>query len=443
MLKQFYEKALPSQGVYCVSGIEQSTKKTVNRFAETLEDVYKLIDKLKGQQLNVFVALGSFDGFSRKADNCLFFRSLFLDLDVGEGKAYGDKGEAQTALWKFLGETGLPDPVCIDSGGGLHAYWIMDRDIPIDEYLPYALKFKDFALARISADAVVMADAARIMRCPETFNHKYDPPEPTSVIGTEISVYDWDEFKEFLDSQVEAKPVDVLANVKKGLDEDTMAMKKLDNFEWSFKKIKERCNDGDGCAQIKRIIDDAKTLEEPLWHAGLSIAKFCSDGATAIHDISKDYPKYSYEETEKKAASDFPAPRTCEWFEENYPDKCKGCKHRGYIKSPIVLGKVLKEIVDEPIVEHAQLEPSAAEVGALLGIQTYEAEPIRETSNTQKIPKFPDFLKPYSRGEQGGVYYDPPPKVDKKGNKQYLDPVEILAHVLYPVRRLFSPLDGE
>ena len=43
MLKQFYEKALTSQGVYCVSGIEQTTKKTVNRFAETLEDVFKLV----------------------------------------------------------------------------------------------------------------------------------------------------------------------------------------------------------------------------------------------------------------------------------------------------------------------------------------------------------------------------------------------------------------
>ena len=98
MLKQFYEKALPSQGVYCVSGIEQTTKKTVNRFAETLEDVFKLVEKLKSQQLNVFVAPGSFDGFSRKAENCIFYKSFFVDLDVGEGKAYGDKGEAQTAL---------------------------------------------------------------------------------------------------------------------------------------------------------------------------------------------------------------------------------------------------------------------------------------------------------------------------------------------------------
>ena len=443
MLKQFYEKALPSQGVYCVSGIDQATKKTTNRFAETLEDVFKLIDKFKGQKLNVFVAPGSFDGFSRKADNCLFFRSLFIDLDVGEGKAYGDKGEAQTALWKFLGETGLPHPVCIDSGGGMHAYWIMDRDIPIDEYLPYAQKFKAFALERVAADPVVMADAARIMRCPDTYNYKFDPPELASIIGDEITTYDWDEFKEFLDGEIETKPTDPFANVKKGLDEDTMAMKKVDNFEWSFQRIAERSLADDGCAQVKRILLEATTLEEPLWFAGLSIAKFCSDGATAIHLISDDHPKYNRQDTEEKA-SRFPAPRTCEWFNDNYPDKCEGCKNRGKFKSPISLGKAFKEFTEpEPIAEHTHLEPSAAEVGALLGLQTYEAEPIREAPNTQKVPDFPGFLNPFSRGQMGGVYYNPPPKVDKKGNTHYEDAVEILAHLLFPVRRLYSPLDGE
>jgi hypothetical protein len=99
MLKQFYEKALPSQGVYCVTGIEQATKKTTNRFAETLEDAFKLIEKIKNQQLNTFVALGTFDGFSRKADSCLFFRTFFIDLDVGESKAYANKEEANVLLY--------------------------------------------------------------------------------------------------------------------------------------------------------------------------------------------------------------------------------------------------------------------------------------------------------------------------------------------------------
>lgn len=446
MLKQFYEKALPSQGVYCVSGIDQATKKTTNRFAETLEDVFKLVDKFKKQNLNVFVALGSFDGYSRKADNCLFFRSLFIDLDVGEGKAYGDKGEAQTALWKFLGETGLPDPVCVDSGGGLHAYWIMDRDIPISEYLPYAHQFKAFVLDKISADPSVMADAARIMRCPETFNQKYNPPEPTSVIGEEISVYDWDEFKEFLDSQSDTKPADVLANVKKGLDEDTMAMKKLDNFEWDFSKIAIRSLEGDGCAQVKYWLENETTLGYDDWFSSMNIAYFCKDGDEMIHEVSKGHPDYTPGAVEAKKLEFIKRgkPQTCEYLASQHPDRCQGCKHRGKIHTPIVLGKVLREVSEpDPVITPTESEPTAAEINALLGTEAYEKEPIREASDTQKIPKFPEFLNPYSRGEKGGVYYNPPPKVDKKGNREYLDPVEILSHLLYPVRRLYSPLDGE
>jgi hypothetical protein len=447
MLKQFYEKALPSQGVYCVSGIDQATKKTTNRFAETLEDVFKLVDKLKGQKLNVFVALGSFDGFSRKADNCLFFRSLFIDLDVGEGKAYGDKGEAQTALWKFLGETGLPDPVCVDSGGGLHAYWLMDRDIPISEYLPYAHQFKAFVLDKIAADPSVMADAARIMRCPETYNLKYDPPELTSVIGDEITTYDWDEFKSFLDGEVPSEPTDVLAKVKKGLDEDTMAMKKLDNFEWDFMKIAERSLAGDGCAQVKYWLENAQSLGYDDWFNSMNIAYFCKDGDTMIHKVSEDHPDYTAKAVEEKKLEFVKRgkPQTCEYLASQHPDRCQGCKHRGKIHTPIVLGKALKEVVEpEPVAELVASEPStAAEVNALLGTQTYEAEPIRETQSTQEIPKFPEFLNPFSRGQLGGIYFNPPPKTDKKGQVHYEDPVEILAHLLFPVRRLFSPLDGE
>lgn len=436
MLKQFYEKALPSQGVYCVSGIEQTTKKTTNRFAETLEDVFKLIDKFKGQEQNVFVALGSFDGFSRKADNCVFYKSFFIDLDVGEGKAYADKGEAQAALWKFLGETGLPDPVCVDSGGGMHAYWIMDVDIPIEEYLPYAHKFKDFALSKISADPAVMADAARIMRCPETFNHKFDPPQPTAIIGEEINVYGWEEFKQFLDSlETEVQSPDPFANVRKGLDEDTLAMKKLDNYDWSFQLIAERSLSGEGCNQIEYMLLNQQTVPRDQWAAGLTIAVHCADGATAIHDMSNEYDKYNYDETEKTARS-FGGPRTCEWFAENFPEQCNGCKHRGRINTPIVLGKVIKEATEESDIPVDPLTTAAT-------TENPEAESVWQTPSTEKIPVFPDYIKPFIRGQNGGVYYVPPPSKDKKGNPVYEDPYEILPHILYPTRRLYSPLDGE
>jgi len=422
MLKQFYEKALPTQGVYCISGIDKNGKVS-NRFAETLDDVIDKIDRIKSNQ-NTFVALGSFDGYSRKAVDCLFVRSFFIDLDVGENKDYKDKSDAHEALLKLQGAAELPDPVVIDSGGGIHAYWLMDKDIPCDEWKTYAEKFKALCMSHISIDPVVTADAARIMRAPDTLNFKTDPPRPTSVISDEIHVYSWQEFREFLGGptaeQVDEPVVDILAEIPKGLDDDTKAMLKLDNFSKTFEVLAQKSVDDEGgCAQIKYMLENTTTLEEPMWFAGLSIAKFCEDGATAIHEISNEHPDYNYDKTEEKA-SRFPAPRTCSWFIDNYPERCEGCQHRGKIVSPIVLGREFKP---------------AAKVD--------KEESVWQAPSTKTVPEFPEFLMPFVQGVNGGIYFVPAPKVDKKGIKHQDDPILILPHDLYPVQRMFSPHDGE
>ena len=158
MLKQFYEKALPTQGVYCISSIDKNGKVS-NRFAETLDDVLKEIGRLKTKEVNVFVALGAFDGYSRKAADCLFVRSFFIDLDVGPTKDYATKDDARNGITSLLVQTGLPEPVIVDSGGGIHGYWIMDTDIPADEWKIYAEKFKALCMSYIKIDPVVTADA--------------------------------------------------------------------------------------------------------------------------------------------------------------------------------------------------------------------------------------------------------------------------------------------
>ena len=428
MLKQFYEKALPTQGVYCITSIG-SDKKVTNKFAETLDGVFEQIERFKAKQLNTFVALGTFDGFSRKADDCLFVRSFFIDLDVGETKEYATKGDAHTALYKLVGATGLPDPVVIDSGGGIHAYWIMDEDIPKDEWKPYAEKFKALCMQHIAIDPVVTADAARIMRAPETFNYKTDPPLPTSVVSDEISVYGWSEFKAFLGGEESAQELvqdrseesqSILDSIPKGLDEDTQSILKLDNFAKMFGVLAQKSVDDEGgCAQVKFMCENGETLDEPLWRAGLSLAKFCDDGATAIHEFSADHPEYTYAKTEEKAAT-IPAPRTCEWFIENYPTRCEGCQHRGKITSPIQLARVFK-VAPTPDKEDA----------------------VWETQDSETVSSFPQFLYPFVRGENGGVYFVPPPKIDKKGVKYQDDPILILSCNLYPIKRMVSPHDGE
>jgi hypothetical protein len=317
--------------------------------------------------------------------------------------------------------------VVIDSGGGIHAYWIMDTDIHKDEWKPAAEVFKALCLQHIAIDPVVTADAARIMRCPETFNYKTGTPRPTSVISDEISVYSWDEFRAFLmgeESEVavaEPRSVeieDILAGVPKGLDDDTKALLKMDNFPRTFETLKEKSLAGGGCEQVKFMCENAVTLEEPLWWAGLSLAKFCDDGATAIHEFSEDYPGYTYAKTEEKADT-IPAPRTCEWFIKEYPKRCEGCQHKGKITSPISLAR--------------EFTPAKANT----------EKPIWEESDSKAVPDFPDFLMPYVRGQYGGIYFIPAPKIDKKGVKHQDDPILILTHNLYPITRMVSPHDGE
>ena len=151
----------------------------------------------------------------------------------------------------------------------------------------------------------------------------------------------------------------------------------------------------------------------------LSIAKFCDDGATAIHKMSEDYDGYNYEDTEEKA-SRFPAPRTCEWFISNYPKHCEGCQHRGKITTPIVLAK--------------EFQPAPA---------TNQEKSVRQDTDSQTVPDFPEFLFPFMRGLNGGIYYQPPPKYNKKGEKIDQDPILVLPHEFFPIRRMFSKHDGE
>jgi hypothetical protein len=81
MRNEFYRKALPSQGVYCVAGIDKN-KKVIHEFRESIDDALTAIDQLQKNEYNVFVALNTFNGYSRKADFAVACKTFFIDLDV-------------------------------------------------------------------------------------------------------------------------------------------------------------------------------------------------------------------------------------------------------------------------------------------------------------------------------------------------------------------------
>ena len=77
MIKEFYKKALPSTGVYCVATIDPITKKPSHKFVESIDDLESFVDSKKDTKTNIFVAMSSFKGYSRKADEAKAVRSFF------------------------------------------------------------------------------------------------------------------------------------------------------------------------------------------------------------------------------------------------------------------------------------------------------------------------------------------------------------------------------
>jgi hypothetical protein len=104
MYKQFLEAVLPSQGNYCIFTLTNNKPKT--RFAEngSIDNAIKFIEAFKQEPpTNIYFALSSFDGLRRKADDSIYIKSFFLDLDVGKEKnSYATKDDAYAGLDAFI-----------------------------------------------------------------------------------------------------------------------------------------------------------------------------------------------------------------------------------------------------------------------------------------------------------------------------------------------------
>ena len=154
---------------------------------KTHSDVEREVQRLSALPLNVFFAVGSYAGKNRR--DPIAKRCLYLDLD---SKDFGSVEVALQQLGAFVRAVGLPAPsIYVHSGRGVHIYWCLDRDVPVDEWEPVAkaLKAKCIEL-EFNADRSATADPARVLRCPGTLNRKDATPLPCRVLADNGTTYD-------------------------------------------------------------------------------------------------------------------------------------------------------------------------------------------------------------------------------------------------------------
>ena len=198
-VKKFLSAVLSDKGFYCAVGIKNG--KTIQRFYQTVDNLVEAAGNFDHDGYDAYFALATFgDNNSRKADNVSHLKSLFLDLDCGEGKPYATQHEAIKALQEFCRALRIPKPsVIVNSGRGVHVYWVLDRGYARDEWVPAAERLKAAcSQSGLHADPAVTLDAARILRIPGTHNYKGTPPIDVAIFRGTESVYKLHEFVELL-----------------------------------------------------------------------------------------------------------------------------------------------------------------------------------------------------------------------------------------------------
>ena len=104
---------------------------------------------------DMYFAMSNFkEEGTRKGDDAKQIKSFFLDLDVGEDKVaknegFATQGEALRRLQEFIVALKLPKPLVVNSGRGIHVYWVLSESVAVEQWKVVADQFnakcKEFA----------------------------------------------------------------------------------------------------------------------------------------------------------------------------------------------------------------------------------------------------------------------------------------------------------
>lgn len=273
----------------------------------------------------------------------LLVTALYADIDIKS------KAHAETALpssvneaMKFLNSLPLKPSILVNSGNGLHAYWLLDNPFKIQstndkDYISSIFrgwsKLLSLKANELGWKLDNVLDLARVLRVPGSINHKLRNRTICEVLDNNGIRYHLTDFEPYL---VHSEPKNTKAYLENSQTGETS-------------RIIEKCD------FIKYCKENAENLPEPYWHVMITNLTPTKDGVKAIHELSKPYPKYNKSETDRKIkhAVKENKPHTCKYIQEHLGFECnKDCN----VKSPVVLGTPSKEQSFMDLIESKSIE---------------------------------------------------------------------------------------
>lgn len=394
----------PARGWYAVVGINDTNKQ--QELVDTREELEKWVARFLRRKMNVFFGVAKYkDDSNRTKHNVEALKAFWLDIDCGPTKDYDTQADGLAALRKFCKTVGLPKPIIVNSGRGLHVYWALEEECTREEWEPVAARLKEVCVAQDMRVDPAVFEVARILRIPGTYNFKDDPANEVTVVsvGKPVTL-------EFMRDTLGVKQRPALLQDGPRQPLSPLGQMLLNSINTRFSKIMQRGEAG--CMQLISCYREQADLSEPRWFNALSIAKFCSDRDKAVHKMSAGHPDYDPIKTEQKLKH-IVGPHTCAEFEKNNPGVCAGCPHFGKIKSPISLGKELAE---------AKGKDNVIEQESAAGVPS--------------IYRIPEYPFPYARGKEGGIWRKPMSEAEEA------EPILVYPYDFYIVKLMEDPADG-
>jgi len=259
-------------------------------------------------------ALGEFRRGDREDITAVI--GTYTDFDI-KGDAHKEKNlpETKEVLMAFLMALPIPPTIIIESGNGIHAYWLFEEIFCISneasrDYIEKIVKgwegfVKDKAFREYGWKFDSVSDLPRMLRAVGTANHKTAERPVCKVASFREDRYSPSDFEEYASAQPAKRSAGTT-------ETDGFALMGTGSGRGLIDK----------CVFLQHCRDDAENLPEPEWYAAITNLAQTADGESVIHEISSPYPGYTREETQRKYvhAAQENKPVTCEymqWWKEH------------------------------------------------------------------------------------------------------------------------------
>jgi Superfamily II helicase and inactivated derivatives len=313
---------------------------------DTIEELATASLEASQRKITAYYALGTFtdnygpndngkDIWQRKVAQAVAFKTLALDVDCGVDKPYEDQRSGLRALVGFVKAAGLPVPMIVLSGNGLHCYWWFAESILKARWVATSTALKKLCrMHQFSIDESKVHDASMTLRPVGTTNFKG---------GNVVSV-----LKDQGPFDIEAieKIANVAGTMSAGLRSKAHAKAASNALtEAALAGTEHPPSDPArivaNCLQIQQHTKDGgrATKYEP-WFLTVGVAAFCIDPETVATEWSKGHADYSEKETRSKLTDwqGKTGPTTCATFNDRVPGICGKCTFFGKVPSPCSLG---------------------------------------------------------------------------------------------------------